>query len=130
MALLGMGMIGNSMVRTQLIGIATKVNIEAVQLGRRMATEMVKLASADCPQRSGRLRSTIRSKSTGLYSASAEVGKGVPYTLYAEFYVTKGHEIREPSGRFWYPNLGKMRTRLRSGLLDKSGRQIIQVSKG
>jgi hypothetical protein len=133
MPALGMAVFGASKLQAELLALAAKTGQEAMGLARMMAQEMVSMASVSCPvsaMNGGRLKSTIQTSSTGIYSAAAEVGRGVPYTLYAEFYVTKGHEIRNPSGRFWYPSLGKLRKRLHSELLDTSGEGIIGVTKG
>jgi hypothetical protein len=133
MPMLQMAMFGASKMQAELLALAAKTGQEAMGLGRMMASEMVKMASASCPVGNiggGRLKSTIRTSSTGIYSAAAEAGRGVPYTLYAEFYITKGGEIRKPSGRFWYPSLGKLRKRLHSELLDTSGEGIMRVTKG
>jgi hypothetical protein len=131
--MLSLSMTGIGKLQAELLALAAKTGVEATQLASMMAREMVRMASASCPVSDiggGRLKSTIRTSKTGLYSAAAEAGRGVPYTLYAEFYVTKGHEIREPSGRLWYPSLGKLRTRLPSALLDTSGERLIRVTKG
>ena len=118
----GMSVIGNILLRRQLLGVAASTGIQAAMLSTRLAKEMVVLASSKCPvwgEGGGRLKSTIRLISTGL-TASVTMGQGIRYSLYAEFYITKGGEIREPSGRFWYPSLGELRKRLRAGLLEKS----------
>jgi len=128
MPVMGMSLLGDILLKKQFMFMAAKTGLTAATLTTRMAKEMVKLASARSPVRSGALKGSIRTSGLGGLKARAEVGRGVPYTYYAEFYITKGGEIREPSGRFWYPTLGEIKTRLRSaGMLDKSYNEITGV---
>jgi hypothetical protein len=124
MPVMGMSILGDVLLKKQLMFMAAKTGVTAATLTTRMAKEMAELASSRCPVNSGRLQASIQTSGGGL-NARAEVGRGIPYTYYAEFYITKGGEIREPSGRFWYPSLGDIKTRLRSGgLLDRSFNEL------
>jgi len=114
----GIELLGDKLLKSQLYGIAAKTGIQAAQLSTRLAQEMVSLASARAPVGpTGNLKSSIRLTPGGLQSP-VEVGRGLAYTAYAEFYITKGGLKMAPSGRFWYPSLAEVKQKLRSGNLD------------